>query len=123
MSGLPAWRSTNSKARSNLKQRYGLTIQQLEILWKQSKGLCAICSQPNPVCIDHDHNTKKVRGLLCKKCNTGIGMLRDDRLMLARALAYLVKHSDKPERPARHRGRRTSGDKPLPKNDPRRPKS
>ena len=56
---------------------------------------CAICNihkkdiDNDVLCIDHDHKTGKVRGLLCRKCNSGIGMLKDDPSTLRKAAEYL----------------------------------
>jgi hypothetical protein len=59
-----------------------------------SEGLCGACDRPMlgklEPCIDHDHQTLKVRGLLCAKCNTAIARLGDNEAGLRRALAYLV---------------------------------
>jgi len=44
--------------------------------------------------IDHDHKTKKVRGLLCMNCNFGIGSLKDDILILINAVDYLIEHEE-----------------------------
>lgn len=53
-------------------------------------GECSICEYPmTPPGVDHDHETGKVRGLICRKCNTGLGMFRDDPLILERAANYL----------------------------------
>lgn len=59
-------------------------------------GVCRICANKPPngkrLCVDHDHETGAVRGLLCQKCNTAIGMLNDDPALVERALDYL-RHS------------------------------
>lgn len=63
------------------------------MLSKQN-GVCAICkTNPYPdkkFCVDHDHNTGVVRGLLCDLCNRGIGLMRDDVVILASAIDYLT---------------------------------
>lgn len=78
-----------------LKQ-YGLTKDDYQILVRRSSGLCEICRNP-PVsrvrlAIDHDHETGKVRGLLCDKCNTAIGKLGDSTGSLFSAIDYLCRH-------------------------------
>ena len=50
---------------------------------------CIICGSTQRLCIDHCHQTKKVRGLLCTKCNTGLGMFDDDIGKLLSAIEYL----------------------------------
>lgn len=60
-------------------------------------GLCAICKQPpssgryKKLCVDHDHKTAKVRGLLCYNCNMGLGYFHDNSIALEAAVAYLGK--------------------------------
>ena len=71
---------------------YGITVDQVEAMWEDQGQGCAICSNP---CIDvrfhvdHDHETGKIRGLLCPPCNFMLGAIRDDRAILARAIVYL----------------------------------
>ena len=52
---------------------------------------CMICGSEERLCIDHCHTTSKVRGILCSKCNTGLGMFRDNIEYLAEAIKYLTK--------------------------------
>jgi recombination endonuclease VII len=73
-------------SRYNRKYNYGLSFeQQRDILSKP----CGICEEKSTV-IDHDHLTGKVRGGLCRRCNSGLGMLRDNVELLKRAIAYLT---------------------------------
>src|SRR5882757_2270699 len=67
--------------RYTLKKNYGITPEQYDEMLASQKGGCAICKTKNVstfLCVDHDHRTNVVRGLLCHPCNTGIGMLQDD---------------------------------------------
>lgn len=58
-------------------------------IWKE-RGLCPICMVKQQECFDHDHDTGQVRGLICKNCNSGLGMFGDrDPSILDRAAAYL----------------------------------
>lgn len=66
----------------------------LEELWNKQDRKCAICSEPiqkqgKGTHIDHNHDTGKVRGLLCPRCNTGLGQFRDDISILQKAIRYL----------------------------------
>ena len=74
----------------SLKFQYGITIDEYETLLAKNNGLCWICNEePNPPCIDHDHKTGRVRGILCKACNTAIGRMKDDPSRLRAAAVYL----------------------------------
>ncbi len=88
-------------SRANQLRRYGLTIDSYEALLQAQGRACAICGDTNPknyrgrnesFCVDHDHVTGKVRGLLCNLCNNGIGALGDDPERVRAALAYLELH-------------------------------
>lgn len=70
-------------------RRYGITYEQRQQMEKNQKGRCAICKKKKSLCLDHNHNTGKVRKLLCQKCNTGIGMFDEDIHFLASAIEYL----------------------------------
>lgn len=75
--------------------KYGITVEQYELLLKRQKGVCAICRRPPKararLSVDHDHKTKKVRGLLCLSCNFALGHFEDQLGWLKRALQYLQK--------------------------------
>ena len=72
-------------------RRYGLTPKQYASLFDAQGGLCAICKSEPITVIDHDHETKEVRGLLCGVCNRGLGMLGDSVSGLRAALEYLER--------------------------------
>ncbi len=77
-----------------LKVNYNLTLSEYEELVKLQNGVCAICGKENnlgnKLFVDHCHKTNKVRGLLCQKCNSGVGYLNDDIHLLAKAIEYLT---------------------------------
>ena len=77
---------------------FGITLAHYESLLKKQRGRCAICLSTRPTrhstrfqnfSVDHDHNTGKIRGLLCNQCNRALGLFGDDAERLARALIYL----------------------------------
>ena len=60
--------------RKAYKKKYGLTLEQLDKLIKANKGGCWICDRKNKrLVVDHDHQTGKVRGILCDLCNRHLG--------------------------------------------------
>jgi len=74
------------------KVKNGLTLEKLSQLLKNQRNTCKICHKKptRDLIVDHCHKTKKVRGLLCYRCNTGIGQFNDDPIMLKRAIEYLL---------------------------------
>lgn len=91
-----SWRARNKEKWKtyldayNRKRLYGLSETQYQNLLKQYP-YCAICCAPwvTSPNIDHCHQTNKVRGLLCKDCNTGLGHFKDDIANLQSAIVYL----------------------------------
>ncbi len=79
--------------RRNLKYHYGITLELYNEFLASQNGLCAICHKTcisgRKLAVDHDHDTNKIRGLLCSKCNTGIGLFEDNVILLENAIAYL----------------------------------
>lgn len=82
------------------KKKYGITFEDYDFMFKSQNGLCAICKNPSSridkrtnktqrLHVDHCHVTKKVRGLLCTKCNQGIGYFNDNILLLESCVKYL----------------------------------
>ena len=83
-------RATNSAG--YFYRRYGLTQRQLSELRAAQDDRCAICGAESPEHLDHDHTTRKVRQLLCQRCNQGLGLLRDDPQVLRAAADYVEEH-------------------------------
>jgi hypothetical protein len=80
---------------SNLKTKFGITLEQFDAMFSAQGNLCAICRTDSPGhngwCVDHCHATQKVRGVLCRHCNLLLGYARDDIAVLAASAAYLHK--------------------------------
>lgn len=79
-----------------LHRKYGINEDDYNKLYDSQKGKCAICGKERKkyrlkdgLVVDHCHNSGKVRGLLCSKCNLGIGNLEDSVLLLRNAISYL----------------------------------
>ena len=70
-------------------------------MFEEQEGRCAICnrapegSRYECLYVDHDHATKKVRGLLCMECNFGLGKFGDSIDTVSSALAYLMQHQER----------------------------
>lgn len=72
-------------------KKYGMTEEQFHQMMEKQNGLCAICDSPigTDCHVDHCHTSLKVRGLLCKHCNLGLGHFKDSIASLHRAIQYL----------------------------------
>lgn len=74
-------------------KKYGITQEEAKSLLDSQGGNCAICETEDPGikgwCIDHCHDTGKVRGVVCGTCNSGMGLLKDNPKLLERAASYL----------------------------------
>ena len=86
----------------DLKRNYGVTLEWYQNQLSKQNNVCAICKQPEKAVIkgrvismsvDHCHQTGKVRGLLCTKCNRGIGLFCDNPKFLKSAIRYLNSHT------------------------------
>jgi len=96
---------SNKGREHNLKKRFGITLEEYNQMNIKQKGRCAICGRPETysftppdglkriraLSIDHNHETNEIRGLLCIKCNAGIGNFDENIEYLANAIAYLQK--------------------------------
>ncbi len=92
------------QALNHLKSRYGVSPEEYKRKLAEQKGVCAICGNPETtklrgkvwrLCVDHDHNTGQVRGLLCRDCNTSLGYLQEDTLRIAKMIVYIDKYKTK----------------------------
>jgi hypothetical protein len=79
-----------------LRFHYGITLEEYASLLKAQGGRCAVCQTDRPstrwqtiFCVDHDHESGDVRGLLCVACNLVLGHVRDDPNILRAMIAYL----------------------------------
>ena len=78
----------------NLRKRYGITLDQFESILAAQGNVCAVCKQGDKVfCLDHNHKTLKVRGILCLNCNLRvIGGARDQDHKLINAAEYVQRN-------------------------------
>lgn len=80
-----------------LRWKFNITLEDYNNMFKEQDGKCMICKRPERqmkriLCVDHDHKTNKVRGLLCNHCNAGIGMFQDNTEFLKNAINYLTNN-------------------------------
>lgn len=97
------WAKNNPDKRKKILRKhlfgikYNISEEEFNNLKFEQNNKCAICkeTQRNPkdeLCIDHDHTTGKVRGLLCHRCNIGLGFLKDNENLIEKLLSYLRKN-------------------------------
>lgn len=85
-----------------LKCKFGITIDEYEAMLVQQGGGCAVCGRTNvddrQLAVDHDHETGKIRGLLCHHCNVVLGHVKDDSARLRQLIVYLERHKESKEK-------------------------
>jgi hypothetical protein len=84
-----------SKRGAHLKNRYGITLEEYDEMNEAQGGVCAACGGSNGsrvLCVDHDHRTEEVRGLLCDSCNFVLGHVDDNIDTLMALVRYLEKY-------------------------------
>jgi hypothetical protein len=83
------------KRNYNLRAKYKIDSDKYAEILRLQGGKCGICgdsecaSGNHFLSVDHSHTTGAVRGVLCLRCNTGIGQFKDDPALLRAAAAYL----------------------------------
>ena len=87
-----------------LQRRYGVSLDWYDETLEAQGGGCGICGTTEPrgkggkngtFCVDHDHETNEVRGLLCFSCNAALGSFKDNPAILQAAADYLIEHKGK----------------------------
>ncbi len=89
---------------TDLKKKYGITLDQFESMAEAQAHKCAICCKeetsedklgiPRRLAVDHCHSTGKVRALLCTNCNKSLGGFKDDPALLRRAAEYIERYRE-----------------------------
>lgn len=90
---------TEDEKKTQALKKYGLTLEEYNVLFESQNKSCAICETSSPksklgFCVDHDHATGKVRGILCHSCNTGIGLLEDNPAIMGKAADYIRNYNN-----------------------------
>jgi hypothetical protein len=88
------WKNTSKDKRYDihLRQRYGISNDDYTVMLREQNGVCKICYGESfrlRLSVDHCHKTGKVRGLLCERCNTLLGRVKEDIRILESAITYL----------------------------------
>lgn len=91
--------SGEQRKEEHLKKKYKIDLEIFNQMFDEQQGLCKTCSVPleifvdissrNRACVDHDHSTGKVRGLLCNHCNRALGLIEDNLETLKKMQEYL----------------------------------
>ena len=96
-----------SARKTNIKWKYGITWDQWLEMYNKQEGKCVICFKFCPIhpeskgeglAVDHCHDTGKVRSLLCIPCNSAIGQLKEDPMIMQNAINYVNSYKSKRER-------------------------
>jgi len=92
----PAPHRTFEQYRSYQLKSYGLSLYDFEHIYQIQNGKCAICQEKSDkiLCVDHDHSTGKIRGLLCRHCNTALGLIKDNSVIAQKMFEYLIKTTE-----------------------------
>ncbi|MFZ0916990.1 MAG: endonuclease VII domain-containing protein [Candidatus Udaeobacter sp.] len=79
---------------SRLVRKYGISVEDYDELLAAQNGKCAICGElgtkETRLHIDHCEDSGNIRGLLCVRCNAGMGYFHHDIRILARAIEYIA---------------------------------
>lgn len=91
-------KSKEDKKYESIKYLYGLSKKEYDLLYISQSGKCLICGiseseSYKPLGIDHNHRTGKIRGLLCNRCNTVLGMVDDNIDILVKSIEYLRREA------------------------------
>jgi len=84
------------KREYDLKKDFGISLNEYNDIYMLQNGQCGICGIHQKdlkisLSVDHDHLTGKIRGLLCTKCNTALGLYNDNEETLLKAILWLRK--------------------------------
>lgn len=77
------------------QKKYGITLEDYQTIFVKQNGECAICNKTGtrPLVVDHNHDTGAMRELLCNNCNSAIGFIYEDLMILENIKHYLTKHN------------------------------
>lgn len=85
-------RKRTDKKWQNLWSRYRINENDYKELLEKQGHACVICGRKNDLCVDHCHETNEIRGLICRKCNSGLAIFGDTSDLVKKAYDYLKQH-------------------------------
>lgn len=91
-------KGVESSRRVHLKRKFNMTLEEYNVMSEAQNHKCYICGKPEMnnknkvLCVDHDHRTGAIRGLLCGLCNKGLGCFLDNQKLLNQAIKYLQNY-------------------------------
>lgn len=91
----------NSSRKAHLKRKFNITLEEYNKISEEQGHVCQICKKPETcirnkfLCVDHNHTTGKIRGLLCNNCNRAIGLFAENTEFLKNAINYLNNFKNK----------------------------
>jgi hypothetical protein len=80
--------------RLKFRRKYDISYEVYEQMVTDQGSRCLVCRRRAKLCVDHNHQSGVVRGLLCHNCNTGLGFFRDNPVLLRRASRYLMEEGE-----------------------------
>ncbi len=94
----PYQKDSAKNREKHLRRHFGMTVAEYKTRRAAQDGRCAICGYrpETSLHVDHDHESRKVRGLLCGSCNRMLGLAKDDPTRLAAAIEYLARYAGTP---------------------------
>lgn len=90
------YRGPKLSAKDRRVRKYGMTEVDYNFMFEYQQGQCGVCKThqrdlSRALAVDHCHKSGRVRGLLCSRCNTAIGLLKDSRLFIERAGQWIAE--------------------------------
>ncbi len=89
------YRNKDRVKAKNIERLYGISNEEYEEMQIRCNNRCELCQKiVDKLCVDHNHTTGKIRGLLCVHCNSLVGYCKEDQQILLSAIDYLKKYNE-----------------------------
>lgn len=82
-----------------LVNKFNITDVQFSDIMNTTGSICQICGAQEKLCLDHNHSTGWVRGILCHNCNLALGNFKDDYRLMEKGITYLLRRLTPPKKP------------------------